>query len=95
MLVTLAKFEQLKSTSLHALVAKIAKVLDADMEKDQATLLEVVSNMDDVVFHDYVKRRSVAIVQIIQDGILRSGVDWLNAPKPSGAPIHQLTFAQS
>jgi hypothetical protein len=40
--------------------------------------------MDDMVFRDYIRHRSEPLVQVMQEGILRSGLDWLDAPKPTG-----------
>lgn len=87
LLITLAKFDQLKSTSLPSMVSRIGKLLDLDVTKDQGLLMEVVENMDQMVFEDYVKRRSQALVQVIQDGVLNGGIDWLDSPKPTGISI--------
>ncbi|WVR08462.1 hypothetical protein IAU60_005517 [Kwoniella sp. DSM 27419] len=83
LLVTLAQFDQLKRTGLEQLCTRVSKLLDVDMSKDQALLLEVVENMDDMIFKDLIRRRSEPLVSIIQDGILRSGIDWLNTAKPT------------
>jgi exocyst complex component 2 len=65
-------------------LSKTARLLDLDMSKDEALLIEVLDNMDEMIFSDYVKRRLVLLVEVIQGGILNSGVDWLNTPKPTG-----------
>ncbi|WVF68144.1 hypothetical protein IAT40_002907 [Kwoniella sp. CBS 6097] len=83
LLVTLAQFDQLKRTSLAGLCTKVSKLLDIDMSKDQALLMEVVENMDEMVFKDLIRRRSEPLTQVIQTGILHGGVDWLNTSKPS------------
>jgi exocyst complex component 2 len=85
LLLTLAKFNLLRQTVLPQLINKVARLLDIEMSHDEQLLQEVVEGMDQVVFEDYVKRRSEALVTVIQDGILRGGIDWLNAPKPTGA----------
>jgi exocyst complex component 2 len=54
------------------------------MSRDEQLLHEVVEGMDKMVFEEYVKRRSESLVVVIQDGILKGGIDWLNAPKPTG-----------
>ena len=69
------------------MVSRIGKLLDLDVTKDQGLLMEVVENMDQMVFEDYVKRRSQALVQVIQDGVLNGGIDWLDSPKPTGISI--------
>ncbi|KAK8850389.1 hypothetical protein IAR55_004307 [Kwoniella newhampshirensis] len=83
LLVTLAKFHQLKQTSVQSLTTRVSKILDIDMVKEQALLVEVVESMDNMVFKDYVRRRSDPLVQVVQEGILRGGVDWLNTSKPT------------
>lgn len=84
LLITMAKFNLLRSKSLPILLSKTARLLDLDMSKDEALLIEVLDNMDEMIFSDYVKRRLVLLVEVIQGGILNSGVDWLNTPKPTG-----------
>ena len=66
------------------MVSRIGKILELDVTKDQGLLTEVVENMDRMVFEDYIKRRSQALVQVIQDGVLNGGIDWLDTPKPIG-----------
>jgi hypothetical protein len=81
---TLGQFDQLRQITVLAMIDSAAKLLELDMQRDQATLLEVLANMDDMVFRDYIRHRSEPLVQVMQEGILRSGLDWLDAPKPTG-----------
>lgn len=81
---TLAQFEVLKQTLLPAMIIRTAKLLENEMFRDQATLVEVLDNMDEMVFRELIKRRQEPLKQAIQDGILRSGIDWLNTGKPTG-----------
>ena len=83
---TLAKFHQLKTSTLSSLVSKISRTLDVDMSRDSGVLVEVLDSMDDMVYRDYVDRKSVALVQTIEEGILSQGIDWLNTAKPTGKP---------
>ena len=54
------------------------------MSKDQGLLIEVVDNMNEMVFGDYVARKGEPLLEIIRGGILDQGMDWLNTPKPTG-----------
>ncbi|ORY35859.1 exocyst complex component Sec5-domain-containing protein [Naematelia encephala] len=83
LLLTLAKFDRLNTTVLPDLISRVSKLLELDMSKDRRLLMEVVENMDEMVFEDYIKRRSEALVSAIQGGILESGIDWLNTTKPT------------
>jgi hypothetical protein len=40
--------------------------------------------MDQLVFEEFIKKRSRGLVDVMENGILRGGVDWLNAGKPTG-----------
>lgn len=66
------------------MINRTAKVVETEMFRDQATLIEVVDNMDDMVFRELIKRRAEPLKQVIQDGVMRSGIDWLNTGKPTG-----------
>ncbi|KAK1922962.1 exocyst complex component Sec5-domain-containing protein [Papiliotrema laurentii] len=83
LLFTLSKFHQLRTTVLPSLLKQTAKTLDTDMSKDEELLMEVVDNMDQIVLNDYLKRRSGALTEVIEGGILRGGIDWLNTTKPT------------
>lgn len=66
------------------MITRTAKVLEQEMFRDQTTLIEVLDNMDEVVFRELVKRKSEPLGKIMREGILHSGVDWLNTGKPNG-----------
>ena len=81
---TLNKFHQLRTTVLPNLIKRTAKVLETDMSKDEGLLMEVVDNMDEIVFGDYIRRRSLALSDVVKQGIINGGVDWLGVSKPTG-----------
>ncbi|WRT70517.1 uncharacterized protein IL334_007515 [Kwoniella shivajii] len=83
LLVTLAQFDMLKKQSLSSLCNKISKLLDVDMSKDQALLMEVIENMDEMIFRQLIQTRSEPLIRVIEDGILNDGMDWLNTSKPT------------
>lgn len=47
-------------------------------------LMDVVQEMDKLMFDYYIKQRASALNQIIRDGILNSGIDWYETPRPTG-----------
>jgi exocyst complex component 2 len=84
LLITLGKFHTLKEKTLPTMLSSVSKTLDADMAHDRDTLVEVVDGMDQIVFDEFVKRRSHNLVKVMEEGILHSGIDWLNTSKPTG-----------
>ncbi|KAK6906719.1 hypothetical protein I203_100706 [Kwoniella mangroviensis CBS 8507] len=83
LLVTLAQFDQLKRLNLSLLCNKISKILDVDMKKDEKLLFEVVENMDEMIFKELIKGRSKELVDVVQNGILDSGINWGEVSKPT------------
>ena len=81
---TLSKFHTLKESSLPKLLSAASEQLDADLSDDRETLIQVIDNMDQLVFEEFIKKRSRGLVEVMENGILRGGVDWLNAGKPTG-----------
>ena len=57
--------------------------LKVDMAQDSKTLNDVVSQLDKILFEEYIKARSSALKATIESGVL-GGMDWYNAPKPTG-----------
>jgi exocyst complex component 2 len=49
------------------------------------TLLTVVSELDKTLFDDLVKSKSAKLSGIMRQGILESGVDWYETPRPTGS----------
>ena len=46
-------------------------------------LMEVINQLDGILFDDYVKRKSADVAKIIRTGVLGGMVDWYEAPKPT------------
>lgn len=49
--------------------------------------MEVVDVLDKTLFGDYVKDKSVKLGSIIRKGVLESGIDWYETPRPTGLLI--------
>lgn len=45
---------------------------------------EVVEQLDESLFSDYVKAKANVVNAIIRKGILESGMDWYETPRPTG-----------
>lgn len=43
--------------------------------------------MDNILFEDYIKRKTVVASRVITDGILYGGIDWYSMAKPTGERI--------
>lgn len=48
------------------------------------TLVEVVSQIDKALFDTFVKDKIAHLTKIMRHGILESGLDWYETPRPTG-----------
>lgn len=48
---------------------------------------EVVEQLDESLFTDYVKTKATVVNGIVRKGILGSGMDWYETPRPTGESI--------
>ena len=51
---------------------------------DEQMLDEVVEQLDESLFSEYVKAKANIVNAIIRKGILESGMDWYETPRPTG-----------
>ncbi|EJD54829.1 hypothetical protein AURDEDRAFT_179883 [Auricularia subglabra TFB-10046 SS5] len=54
-----------------------------NVETERRTLMDVVQEMDRVMFDYYIKQKAAALNKIVRDGILNSGIDWYDTPRPT------------
>jgi exocyst complex component 2 len=45
---------------------------------------EVVEQLDESLFSEYVKAKASVVNAIIKKGISESGIDWYDTPRPTG-----------
>ncbi|KAI8147481.1 exocyst complex component Sec5-domain-containing protein [Fennellomyces sp. T-0311] len=89
-LLTVANLAHMRSTVIPKLVGLFNLAYKCNMDEDLKTLLEVVDQLDKILFNDYIKRKSGLIRDIIRQGILLSGVDWYSIPKPT--EVHSYVY---
>ncbi|KAG0296587.1 hypothetical protein BGZ98_000887 [Dissophora globulifera] len=83
-LITISNLSELRSTTIPKLLKDFEKVCGISMADDGKTLIEVVDQLDSILFEDYIKRKTVVASRLITDGILYGGIDWYSIPKPIG-----------
>jgi exocyst complex component 2 len=66
------------------MINKTAKLFETEMFRDQTMLGEIIDKMDARLFGELVKRKSEPLSKVMREGILESGIDWLNTGKPTG-----------
>ncbi|KAI7871922.1 exocyst complex component Sec5-domain-containing protein [Spinellus fusiger] len=89
-LLTVSNLSHMKSTVMRKLVGLFEIAYRCNMEEELKTLVDVVDQLDRILFNDYVKRRSLVIKDIIRQGILLSGIDWYSISKPT--EVHSFVY---
>ncbi|KAI8987114.1 exocyst complex component Sec5-domain-containing protein [Pilobolus umbonatus] len=89
-LLTVSNMEHMRSTVMSRLVTLFESAYNIQMEEDLRTLIDVVYQLDGILFGDYLKRKTQVIRDIIRHGILNSGIDWASIPKPQ--EVHPFVY---
>ncbi|KAK3822646.1 MAG: exocyst complex component Sec5-domain-containing protein [Benniella sp.] len=82
-LITISNLNELRSVTISKLLNGFEKTCGISMSEDGKTLMEVVDQLDSILFDDYIKRKTVAVSRFVTDGILYGGIDWSAAPRPT------------
>ncbi|KAF9386015.1 hypothetical protein CPB97_004204 [Podila verticillata] len=89
-LVTISNLNEVGSKTIPKLLADFERTCRLSMAEDGKALVEVVGQLDNILFEDYIKRKTVVASRVITDGILYGGIDWYSMAKPTG--VHAFTF---
>jgi len=82
-MLTVSNLAYLQSIAITRLVEQFQVALRIDMSADIKTLKDVISQLDKILFDDYLKRKSTDLAQIMRKGILNDKIDWYHAAKPT------------
>ncbi|KAG0335325.1 hypothetical protein BG000_007581 [Podila horticola] len=89
-LVTISNLNEVGNKTIPKLLADFERTCGLSMAEDGKALVEVVGQLDNILFEDYIKRKTVVASRVIMDGILYGGIDWYSMAKPTG--VHAFTF---
>ncbi|KAG0082920.1 hypothetical protein BGZ93_002132 [Podila epicladia] len=89
-LVTISNLNEVGNNAIPKLLAEFERTCGLSMAEDGKALIEVVGQLDNILFEDYIKRKTVVASRVITDGILYGGIDWYSMAKPTG--VHAFTF---
>ncbi|KAI8080296.1 exocyst complex component Sec5-domain-containing protein [Gilbertella persicaria] len=89
-LLTVSNLDHMRSNVMRKLMDLFESAYHVNMEEDLHTLVDVVDQLDEILFGDYIKRKSQMIRDIVRQGILMSGIDWSSIPKPQ--EVHPFVY---
>ncbi|KAI7903981.1 exocyst complex component Sec5-domain-containing protein [Cokeromyces recurvatus] len=89
-LLTVSNLEHMRASVIRKLISLFEAAYNIQMNEDLHTLIDVIDRLDQILFGDYIKRKSQKIRDIIRQGILMSGIDWSSIPKPQ--EVHPFVY---
>ncbi|KAG0174880.1 hypothetical protein DFQ28_007669 [Apophysomyces sp. BC1034] len=89
-LLTVINLAHMRSTVMRKLVGLFETAYRCNMDEELRTLTDIVDQLDQILFNDYIKRKSTAIRDTIRQGILHSGIDWYSISKPT--EVHSFVY---
>ncbi|CAO3587569.1 unnamed protein product [Absidia cylindrospora] len=89
-LLTVSNLAHMRSAVIRKLVNLFEAAFKVNMEEHYKTLIDIVDQLDHILFSDYIKRKSALIRDTIHHGILMSGIDWYSISKPT--EVHSFVY---
>ncbi|KAF9180188.1 hypothetical protein BGZ51_009012 [Haplosporangium sp. Z 767] len=89
-LITIGNLSELRAVTIPKLLRDFERTCSITMDEDGKALIDVVDQLDNILFEDYIKRKTVVASRVLTDGILYGGIDWYSIPKPTG--VHPFMY---
>ena len=86
----MSNIRHLQTKLLPTMLSKFEALYGLKSVDDKDTLRQVIQQVDDVLFQDYLKRKRRTLQDITDAGLLGVGVDPLTEARPSGKDPHFL-----
>ncbi|KAH8927807.1 hypothetical protein BT69DRAFT_1347031 [Atractiella rhizophila] len=91
LLLSMCNLEEFQEKVIPKLAEKFHEIFKHEIDQDLDILLNVVKELSDRLFNDYVESKRARIEKIITVGVLEDGIDWLNTPKPT--EVHPFIYS--
>ncbi|KAH7105187.1 exocyst complex component Sec5-domain-containing protein [Auriculariales sp. MPI-PUGE-AT-0066] len=66
-----------------SLISQFEASFAVSVDSERRTLMDVVQEMDRLMFDYYIKQKSATVNTILRDGIINSRIDWFDTPRPT------------
>lgn len=83
LLLVVSNLTHMGRTLFPSLINLFETLFAVSVDSERRMLMDVVQEMDRLLFDYYIKQRSSTLNRIIRDGILNSGIDWYDTPRPT------------
>lgn len=89
-LLSVTNLAHLNRIAIPTMAKQFQEVYHCKMSEDLATIEEVASQLDKILFDDFLKRKADVVSSVFRNGILHGGIDWAHLPKPSA--VHPFIY---
>jgi exocyst complex component 2 len=83
----MSNIQHLQTELLPTMLSKFEVLYGLKSVDDKNTLRQVIEQVDDVLFQDYLKRKRETLQNITETGLLGPGVNPLSEVRPSGKQL--------
>jgi len=83
LLLVVSNLMYLSRSLMQTMINHLETACGVNISQERTTLKEVVLEMDKTLFDDYIKAKASVLRSIINRGILESGMDWYETPRPT------------
>lgn len=83
-LLSVTNLSHLNRIAIPTMAKQFQEVFHCKMSDDLATIDEVATQLDKILFEDFLKRKSETVASVFRRGILHGGIDWQTLQRPSG-----------
>lgn len=82
-LLSVSNLSNLKAQLIGRMVNNFENAWKISMTEDMKVLMDIVNELDELLFAEFIKQKADAVATLIRNGILHSGIDWAHIAKPT------------
>ncbi|CAO1633758.1 unnamed protein product [Sympodiomycopsis kandeliae] len=83
-LLSVTNLSHLNRIAIPTMAKQFQEVYHCKMSDDLGTIDEVSSQLDKILFEDFLKRKSETVCNVFRQGILQGKIDWKTQERPKG-----------
>ncbi|KNC97690.1 uncharacterized protein SPPG_07153 [Spizellomyces punctatus DAOM BR117] len=87
-IIIISNLAYMRTTVVPKLVALFQEKFRVTLTSDTNNLLDIVNHLDTLLFHNYMRKITRKVHDIVRQGILFSGLDWNSLPHPQEVRPH-------
>ncbi|PVG00796.1 hypothetical protein CPB86DRAFT_782356 [Serendipita vermifera] len=83
LLIVVSNLAHLNKSLIPAMLSQVQSSFGIAMDEAQRKLNDVIRSVDMTLFEDYIRPKASVLTSLMRKGIIDSGVDWYDLPRPT------------